>query len=110
MCSKRQLRGTGNPHLCILFLRDAKSKKGRGEKNTPSLNIDVFNMHGCGKNVLKKGEIGKMCLRRRLDVCALSETKLKGKGEVMFGEVVGRVSDVEGGRGKGWPCFSVGGC
>ena len=31
-------------------------------------------------------------------MCALSETKLKGKGEVMFGEVVGRVSGVEGGR------------
>ena len=27
-------------------------------------------------------------------MCALSETKLKGKGEVMFGEVVGRVSGV----------------
>ena len=29
---------------------------------------------------------------------ALSETKLKGKGEVMFGEVVGRVSGVAVGR------------
>ena len=27
-------------------------------------------------------------------MCALSETKLKGKSEVMFGEVVGRVSGV----------------
>ena len=35
-----------------------------------------------------------MFLRRRLDVCALSETKLNGKGEVMFGEVVGRMSGV----------------
>ena len=34
-----------------------------------------------------------MFLRRRLDVCALSETKLKGRGEV-----VGRVSGVAGGR------------
>ena len=41
-----------------------------------------------------------MFLRRRFDVCALSETKLKGKGEVMFGEVVGRVSGVAGGRAK----------
>ena len=31
-------------------------------------------------------------------MCALSETKLKGKGEVMFGDVVGRVSGVAGGR------------
>ena len=38
----------------------------------------------------KKGEIGKMFLSWRCDVCALSETKLKGKGEVMFDVVVGR--------------------
>ena len=31
-------------------------------------------------------------------MCALSETKLKGKGEEMFGEVVGRESGVAGGR------------
>ena len=31
-------------------------------------------------------------------MCALSETKLKGRGEVMFREVVGRVSGVSGGR------------
>ena len=49
-------------------------------------------------NEVKKGKIGKMCLRRRLDVCALSETMLKGKGEVRFGEMVGRVSGVAGGR------------
>ena len=33
-------------------------------------------------------------------MCALSETKLKGKGEVIFGEVVGRMSGVEGGRAR----------
>ena len=33
-------------------------------------------------------------------MCALRETKLKGKGEVMFGEVVGRVSGVEVGRAR----------
>ena len=33
-------------------------------------------------------------------MCALSDTKLKGKGEVMFGEVVGRVSGVAGGRAR----------
>ena len=41
-----------------------------------------------------------MFLRRRFDVCALSETKLNGKGEVMFSEVVGRVSGVAGGRAR----------
>ena len=35
-----------------------------------------------------------MFLRRKFDVCTLSETKLKGKGEVMFAEVVGRVSGI----------------
>ena len=45
-------------------------------------------MRGCSTNEAKKGEIGKMFLKRRFDVCALNETKLKGKGEIMFGEVV----------------------
>ena len=57
-------------------------------------------MGGCRTNEAKKGEIGKMFLRWRFDVCALSETKLKGKGEVMFGEVVGRVSGVAVGRAR----------
>ena len=34
-------------------------------------------------------------------MCALSETKLKGKGEVIFCEVVGRVSGMAGGRARG---------
>ena len=38
-----------------------------------------------------------MFLRRRLDVWAVSETKLKGRGEVMLGEVEGRMSGVAGG-------------
>ena len=33
-------------------------------------------------------------------MCALSETKLKGKGEVMFGEVAVRVSGMAGGRAR----------
>ena len=58
-------------------------------KTSPTLNIGVFNVRGSSTNEVKKGEIGKMFLRLRFDVCALSETKLKGKGEV-----VGRVSGV----------------
>ena len=50
-----------------------------------SLNIGVLNVCGCCTNDLMKGEIGKMFLRLRLDVCALSDTKSKGRGEVMFG-------------------------
>ena len=53
-------------------------------------------MRGCSTNEVKKGEIGKMFLMRRLDVCALRETKLKGRGEVIFGEVDGQ------NIGSGW--------
>ena len=38
--------------------------------------------------------------RRKMDVLALCETKLKGKGEMMFGEVEGRVSGIERGRAR----------
>ena len=38
--------------------------------------------------------------RRGIDVLALCETKMKGKGEVAFGEVTGRVSGVERGRAR----------
>ena len=82
-----------NLHLCILLLRHVKSEKG--ERGGQSLNIGVFNMRGCSTNEAKKGEISKRFLRRRFDVCALSETKLKGKGEV-----VGRVSGVAVGRAR----------
>ena len=97
--------GARNPHLCILLLRDVKSEKGERRVKPPqSLNIGVFNVRGCSTNEAKKGEIGKMFLRRRFDVCALSGTKLKGKGEVMFGEVVGRVSRCgRQGEGGGGP-------
>ena len=61
------------------------------------LNIGVFRSHGSITNVKKKDEISKMFLRRKLDVCALSEINLKGKGEVVFGEVVGGVFGVAGG-------------
>ncbi len=35
--------------------------------------------------------------RRRMDILAFKETKLKGRGEVMFGCVKGRKSGVLGG-------------
>ena len=57
-------------------------------------------MRGCSTIEAKKGEIGKMFLRRRFDVCSLSETKLKGKRVVMFGEVVGRASGVAVGTAR----------
>ena len=69
-------------------------ERGNGRvKPSQSLNIGGFNARECSTNEVKKGKISKMFLRRRFDVCALSETKLKGKCEV-----VGRVSDMAGGR------------
>ena len=38
--------------------------------------------------------------RRGMGVLALCETRMKGKGEVAFGEVTGRASGVERGRVK----------
>ena len=79
----------------------SSQRKRRGEVKPPLfLNIGIFDVRGCSTSEVKKGEIGKMFLRRRLDVCALSETKLKERGEVMFGEVVGRVSGVARGRAR----------
>ena len=83
------------------FSRCQVREKGGGRVKPPeSLNIGVFNVRGCSTNEAKKGEIGKISLRRRFDVCALRETKLKGKGEVMFGEVVCWVSGVAVGRAR----------
>ena len=57
----------GNPHLCILFLQDVKSESAR-VKPLQTLNIGVFNVHGCSTNEVKMGEIGKMFFC--LDVCS----------------------------------------
>ena len=82
----------------------SSQRKGR-VKPAQSLNIGDFNVRGCITNEVKKGKICKMFLRRRLDVCALSETKLNGKGEVMFGVVGDRcLTWRERGRRKWCPC------
>ena len=65
--------------------------EGNGESQR---GMEKGNVRVCSTNEAKKGEIGKMFLRWMFDVCALSETKPKGKGEVMFGEVEGRVSGI----------------
>ena len=64
-------------------------------KPTQCLNVGVFNVRGCSTNGVKKSEIGKIFLSWRLDVCVLSETKLK-----LRGEVVGRMSGLAGGRAR----------
>ena len=53
-------------------------------------------MRGRSTKESKRCEIGCMFDRRGMDVLALCETKMKGKGEVAFGEVTGRVSGVKG--------------
>ena len=59
-----------------------------------------LNVCGCSSIESKRCEIGCMFGRRGMDVLALCETKMKGKGEVAFGEVTGRVSGVERGRAR----------
>ena len=88
----------------LYFIPPRRQVRERGEwrvKPPQSQNIGVFKVHGFSTIKVKEGEISKRILRRMLDVFALSVTKLKGKGEVIFGEVVGRVSGgVEGGRAR----------
>ena len=76
-----------NPRLFILFLQDVKWEKGEMGRVKPpkSINIGVFNERGCSTNEVKKGEIGIMFLRRRLDVYTVSETTLKRWGYVWCG-------------------------
>ena len=59
-----------------------------------------LNVRGCSSIESKRSEIGCMFGRRGMDVLALCETKMKGKGEVAFWEVTGRVSGVERGRAR----------
>ena len=58
-----------------------------------------LNVHGYSTIEGKRCEVGYMFGRRGMDVLALCETNMKGKGEV-FGEVTGRVSGVERGRAR----------
>ena len=51
-----------------------------------------MNVRGCSTSESKRCEIGDMFEKRSMDVLALGETKLKGKGEVAFGKIKGRIS------------------
>lgn len=62
--------------------------------------IGSLNVRGCSTSVGKRCEIGELFERRKLDVLALSETKMKGQGESMFGNVKGRISGIMNGRAK----------
>ena len=75
---------------------------GRGPGVAPprTLQVACMNVRGCSSSEEKRLEIGEMFDRRKLDVCALSETKMLGVGERMFGRVKGRVSGVSRGRAR----------
>ena len=62
--------------------------------------MGCMNVRGCSTIESKRREIGELFINRRMDVLALNETKMKGKGEVDFGRMKGRVSGVMGGRGR----------
>ena len=68
---------------------------GRGPSRT--LRIGTLNVRGCN-NARKREEIGRLFESRGMDVMAVNETKLRGRGEVMFGSVAGRMSGVEVGE------------
>ena len=61
-----------------------------------------MNVRGCSTSESKRCEIGDMFENRSMDVLALGGTKMKGKGEVDFGKIKGRISGVvEGRAGEG---------
>ena len=53
-------------------------------------------MRGCSSIESKRCDIGCMFGRKGMDVLALCETKMKGKGEVAFGEATGSVCGRKG--------------
>ena len=59
-----------------------------------------LNVRDCSTIESKMCEIGCMFGRNGMDVLSLCKMKMKGKGEVAFGEVTGRVPGVERGRAK----------
>ena len=61
-----------------------------------TLIVGSLNVRGCSSIESKRCEIGCMFGRRGMGLLALCEAKMKGKGEVAFGEVTGRVSGVKG--------------
>ena len=93
--------GRGIPSSCIKFLRDHERGGVAGRLTSPrTLVVGWLNVRGFSTVESKRCEIGCMFGRRGMDVLALCETKMKGKGEVAFGEVTGRVSGVERGRAR----------
>ena len=62
--------------------------KGAFILRVASLNVRGVNEEG------KRVEVGKMCQDRKIDLVGLTETKLKGKGEINFGKFKGMYAGV----------------
>lgn len=96
----------GDPSLyitlkkCNMTEQNRRGGRGVGTCRSSILKIGSLNVRGCSTSMSKRSEIGSMFESRKMDVLALSETKVKGKGECVFGGVIGRVSGVEGGRAR----------
>ncbi len=103
----KQGGGIRDPLLC-----ESKPKKSQviGGARTPSpkslteasetLKIGELNVCGCSTSESERMEIGDLFKMRRMDILALNETKMKGRGEVMFGCVKGIKSGVVGDRAR----------
>ena len=90
---------SGNPLLLYKIPQRQHERGGvTGRLASPELVVGSLNVRGCSAIESKRCEIGCMFGRRGMDVLALCETKMKGKGEMAFGEVTGSVSGVERGR------------
>ena len=72
--------------------------------------MGCLNVRGCSTIESKRCEVGCIFGRRGMDVLALYETKMKGKGDVAIGEVIGRVSGVERGRAREGVALSLSEC
>ena len=69
--------------------------------------IACLNVRGYNRPA-KRECVGSMFEERGLDVLVLSEIKLRGMTEQMFGNVVGRVSGVSSGSARKGVCIIVG--
>ena len=64
------------------------------------IKVATFNVRGCIDPV-KRMRFGQKFKRQNMDVCALTCTMMHGDGQMMFGDVAGRVSGVGGGFDAG---------
>ena len=78
--------------LNLIATLSQRQEQRRGHRD-PRLKIGVLNVRGCN-DCVKRCEVHEMMNECSLDVLALSETKMKGRKEVEFGGMKGRVSGV----------------